>query len=212
MASPVGRKALVKMSGSGLAFTGEAVTVLTTNKKYQITDTTKRVWDQTATITVLAAGVDVDPVADPYVINRLTGTITFTATTARGTVTVTGTYLPMSTVAKAKMFSYALVNETLDDTNFDSGGKTERIPGIMDITGSLGRNYQTSTDTLFHALIVSGGVAVLQIFHTSSSAADILAWVRFDKQDTNVGTHTIIDQDIDFVGVADADGRVVSIA
>lgn len=46
-----GRKAQVKISGTATTFTGETTTT-TDDQIYQIDDTTKRVWDRTATITV----------------------------------------------------------------------------------------------------------------------------------------------------------------
>jgi hypothetical protein len=210
MPSTAGRLGLVKIGGTPTAFTDEAVTALTANKKYQITNTAKQVWSPTATITVKDGGVAVDPVADPYVINRLTGVVTFTSTTAR-TVTISGTYLPMTTILKSKSITYTHGNELLDDTTFDSGGYDESIPGIKSISASLGRNWESTYSAQFKAAILNGTVLVIQIFHDSGAAADLAFWARPTKQAISIATRSIIGEDLTFVGTSDADSRVISL-
>src|SRR4051812_25153572 len=119
MPSTAGKLGLVKLGGTPTAFTNEATTATVANKVYQIANTAKRVWSPTATITVKDGGVAVNAVTDPYTINRLTGKVTFAATTAR-VITISGTYLPMLTIAKAKSITYDRGAELLDDTTFDS--------------------------------------------------------------------------------------------
>ncbi len=211
MSSTAGKLGLVKVGGTPTSFTAEAVTVLTTNKKYQITNTAKRIWSPTATITVLAAATPVDPVADPYAINRLTGVVTFTNTTARGTVTITGTYLPMLTVAKSKAVTYEHGNEVLDDTTFDSNGYDESIPGIRMIAATLGKNWEVTYAAIFKAAILNGTLLVIQIFHNKNTAADLAFWARPTKQTINIATRGIIEENLSFVGSSDADLRVVSL-
>jgi len=211
MPSTAGKIALVKIGGTPTAFTAEAVTVLTTNLKYQITNTAKQIWSPTATITVLAAATPVDPEADPYVINRLTGVITFANVVARGTVTVTGTYMPMTTIAKSKSVTYEKGNELLDDTTFDSNGYEENIPGIHSITASLGRNWETTYSTVFKNAIINGTLLVIQIFHDKNGTADIAFWARPTKMTITLATRSIVGEDLTFVGSSDADLRVISL-
>lgn len=211
MPSTAGKIGLVKVSGTPTSFTDEAVTVLTTNKKYQITNTAKQVWSPTATITVKAAGVSVDPVADPYSINRLTGVVTFDNVSARGTVTISGTYLPMSTVAKSKSIEYTHGNEVLDDTTFDSNGYDESIPGIRTITATLGKNFESTSATVFKNAIINGSLLVIEIHHDKNTAADLLFWARPTKQTQNTATRNIVESELTFVGASDADSRVVSL-
>ena len=211
MSSTAGKIALVKVGGTPTAFTAEAVTVLTTNLKYQITNAAKRIWSPTATITVLAAAVAVDPDVDPYVINRLTGVITFANVVARGTVTVTGTYLPMLTVAKSHSVTYEKGNEVLDDTTFDSNGYEENIPGIHSITASLGRNWESTYSTIFKNAILNGTLLVIEIFHDKNVASDIAFWARPTKMSITMATRSIVGEELTFVGSSDADLRVVSL-
>ncbi len=210
MPSTAGKLGLVKVGGTPTAFTDEAVTVLTANKKYQITNTAKQKWSPTATITVKDGGVAVDAEADPYEINRLTGTVTFTNTAAR-TVTISGMYIPMATIVKSKSVTYSHGNELLDDTTFDSNGKDESIPGIRSIVASLGRNWESTYSAIFWAAIQNGSLMVIEIFHDSGSAADLVFWARPTKQTVQAATREIIGEDLSFVGASDADSRVISL-
>lgn len=212
MGSIAGRFAQVKVSGTPTAFTDEAVTVVTTNKVYRITNTAKRVWSPTATITVSAGGTPVNATLDPYVINRLTGLVTFTNVSARGTVTLTGTYLPMAVLAKVKSYSNSLTTPTLDDTTFDSLGWTERIAGIHEASASLGRNWESVGGPALQALIVAGSLIVVQFFTHRSNAADLLMWSRVTSELQKAATTSIVEDTVELVGFADADERVVSIA
>ncbi len=196
MSSTAGKIGLVKIGGTPTSFTDEASTTTVTNKVYQITNSAKRIWSPTATITVKNGGVAVDPVADPYVINRLTGKVTFTATTAR-VITFSGTYLPMTTIAKSKSITWEKGNEVLDDTTFDSNGSEENIPGIH--------------SAQFWTAIQNGDLLVIQIFHDKNAAADVAFWARPTKQAISIATRAVIGEDLSFVGSADVDLRVVSL-
>lgn len=210
MPSIAGKLGLVKIGGTPTAFTDEATTATVANKVYQITNTAKQIWSPTATITVKNGGVAVDPVADPYTINRLTGKVTFTATTAR-TITISGTYLPMSTIAKSKSVTYEKGNEVLDDTTFDSNGSEENIPGIHTFAASLGRNWETTYSAIFKTAILNGSLLVIQIFHDRNAAMDVAFWARPTKQAISIATRSIVGEDLTFVGSADVDRRVVSL-
>lgn len=211
MSSRVGRNALVKVSGTPTAFTDEATTVVTADKVYQITSSAKRVWDQTATITVKDGGVAVNATTDPYSINRLTGTVTFTNTTAR-TITISGTYLPMSTLAKVKNSSYSLTSVSLDDTTYDSAGWTERLTGLHDAEGTLGRNWEIVGGPAIQAVLTGGTVIVVSFYTLSSSDPDLLMWAHVTDEIQKAVTTGIVEDEVTITGVADADNRVVSIA
>jgi hypothetical protein len=210
--SIAGRKALVKMSGTPTSFTDQAVNVITTNKIYQIASTTRRVWSPTATITVKAGGVAVDAGADPYAINRLTGVVTFTNVSARGTVTISGTYLPMTTIAQTKAVDYSTDRPSLDATTFDSGNWMEVIGGIGGTTVTLSRNWESVYGALLKSALESGSVLVIQIFSDRAAAADDLIWALPTKGARKAVTSGILEEDLEFVGTPDADGRSSSLA
>src|SRR3954452_186344 len=112
MSAIAGRKGLIKVSGVGVAFVGEATTKVTANTVYQITNATKRGWDRAAAITVKKDGVA--QAAALYTLNRLTDTVTFLADIGGApVVTLDGTYLPLSNAAEAKSFSYKLMRDIL---------------------------------------------------------------------------------------------------
>lgn len=208
--STAGRLSLVKMSGTSTTFTDEAVTVVTTNQIYQITNTAKRVWDPTATITVKAAGVAVDPVADPYAINRLTGVITFTNVSARGTVTVSGKYLPLTTIAKCSDFDISVGRPAIDDTTFDSNGWTENVAGLGEVSVTIGKNWELVSGPLLVTALTSGAVLVLALYSNRNNAADRLVWALPTKTARNTKVTDLVRSTLEFVGVLDADGRSIS--
>ena len=99
MASTAGKLALVKVTGTSTAFTAEAAANTGDNQTYRMTNTAKRVWDRTATITVKVAGI---ATGESYTLDRLRGRVTFaTVNAARGAVTLDGSYLPLTTAARA---------------------------------------------------------------------------------------------------------------
>lgn len=202
MAAKAGRLALVKVSGTGVSFTAEAVSTVTTNKVYQITNTAKRVWDRSATITVLDGGVAVDAVADPYTINRLTGVVTFTATTVR-VITLTGTYLPMTTIAEGTDVSFDASADNATDTAFTDADHT-RIQLGKDCSGSIGR--WLSTDTVF-ADFFAGLVPFVVEIALDGSTVDIRCWGIASKDSVGASRKALITEGLQFEGAADADGR-----
>lgn len=210
MPSTAGRLALVKLSGTPTAFTGEATTVLTTDKVYQISDATKQVWDPTATITVKDGGTPVNTGTDPYTINRLTGTVSFTNTAAR-TITIDGTYLPMTTIAKTKEVLYMTGRENLDDTTFDSNGWEESIQGRGVASATLGRNWEYVSGLVLQTAIVNGSLIALEIYD-NRNGTPVLMWARATKQAQTAAVKSIVSEALDFASTTDADGRAVSIA
>lgn len=117
----------VKVTGTSTAFTGAATTSLGSNR-YQITDTTKRILDPAAGITV-RDGVTV-LAATAYSVNYLFGIVTLNAAPA-GAVTVDGSYLPTLAVAEARSCSVNPTRAELDSgifgedySKFELGKKT----------------------------------------------------------------------------------------
>lgn len=84
-------------TGSGTSFTAEA-TSLVSGTTYQISNTSKRRWDPTATFTVYDGGVAIDP--GGYYLIHATGKVQLVAAPS-GAVTVTGKYLSASQLGQA---------------------------------------------------------------------------------------------------------------
>jgi hypothetical protein len=205
--STPGRLSLVKMSGTTTAFTGEATTALVANQVYQITNAVKQVWDQFATITVKNGGTPVDPVADPYTINRLTGSVSFTNVASR-TITVDGHYLPMSTIAKATDFTYNIDRPPIDDTTYDSpSGYRENVAGLGSDAVTVGKNWESVSAPLLETALKSGAVLVLELYSNRNNAPDVLVWALPTKAARSVKVTDLVKSSLEFVGTIDADGR-----
>ena len=106
--------------GTPTAMAAEATTFVS-GKTYRITAATKRIIDRSAALTVFDAAVD--HTADVESVDFLFGTVTFKSTyTVGGAVTVTGTYLPMTTLAK---FTSYTLNQTAEPI------KTSDMPALQ---------------------------------------------------------------------------------
>lgn len=206
MAGISGKLAQVKVSGSGVAFTAEACTKVTANTVYQITDAAKRVWDRSATISVYKDAVL--QAATLYTLNRLTGTITFLADIgAPPVVTVTGTYLPLSVAAEAKSYTYGIRGDALDDTAFGDTYET-KLHGLKSASGRVGRWH--TTDTYFSDALVADAPVVIEFWSVSTGAFDVKMWAMLDSDSMSVALRGVNEEEVSFIGSADADGRVVS--
>lgn len=201
----IGRKALVKVSGTSTAMTAEATTNTGDNKTYQITATAKRVIDPTATITVKVGGITT---AESYTLNRLVGKITFALVDAgRAAVTVDGNYLPMSNAAQAKEYSWTLEAENAEDTEFQDVWKT-RVQALLNFSGSLGKWY---VDGYFIDALRNDDIKMLEIYADNSVNPDVRAWVRLTSAVGSASVDGLVEKSIDFEGVFDNDRRVVAV-
>ncbi len=200
-----GRKALVKVSGTSSAFAAEATTAVTAGTVYQITSTAKRVWDRSATITVLKDAVA--QAATLYTLNRLTGTITFGSTVGASVITVTGSYLPLSTAAEAKQYSYTVSQSPLDDTAFADSWNT-KVLSLKSVSGSLSEWH--TADTYFTDALVAGDPVVLEMYSDSAGSADVKIWAMLNQTQIESALESLVGKSVDFVGAADADGRTIS--
>lgn len=200
-----GKKALIKVTGSSIAMTDEA-TSTTDDQTYQIDDTTKRVWCRTCTITVEEDG---SPTGENYTINRLTGTITFaTVDVGRGTITVTGEYLPLSNAAESYEYSYALEATNLDSTTFGNEFMA-RTQGLIDITGSISEFREVTS--IFLDDLLSGNPIVLEIYSDSSNVPDLKVWALLMTDETSATVDALVEESLDWEGTHDSDSRVVSV-
>lgn len=199
-----GKRAQIKVSGVAVVFTDET-TSTTDDISYQIDDVLKRVWCRTCTIVVEDGGV---PTVEDYVINRLTGTVTFEVVDATRVITVTGEYLPMSVAAECFDYSYTIDASNQDSTEFGDE-YIDRTQGLLDFSGSLSKFYNISN--FFVDELLSGTPFVVEFFSNSSVSADIKAWVLIASDDISASVDGLVEEGIDIEGTNDADGRAVSI-
>jgi hypothetical protein len=209
MAKLTGKKAQVKVSGSALTLTAEPTTDAGAHLVYQITSTAKRVLDPTATITVYEDGVSS---AAAHTVNRLNGTVTFTV--ARGTavvVTVSGSYLPLTTAINCTDWTLNLSAQSADVSDFGSAGWVERLAISKDATGSV-KSWRDTVDRTWETALIAGTPVVISLYTNSANNPDFLVWATLNKQQVQAALKSAQTQSIDFEGAADADNRVVSAA
>jgi hypothetical protein len=137
----------LKMGGTSTAFTQEPMTKLTANTVYQITDSTKRIWDPT-----VALLVEVDPdgggaapfgtaAAGTYTVDYMFGTVTFTADQgASAVVRVSGNFIPTVSVLEAKETSLEDMAELLESTVFGQTWKSRIVGDCRTRPASSGRS------------------------------------------------------------------------
>jgi hypothetical protein len=206
MAATAGRKARIKISGSSTAFTDEAFTDSGDHQTYQITNTAKRVWGRTSTITVKVGG---SVTGESYTLNRLSGKVTFaTVNAGRGAVTVTGNYVPMSLLAEAREFRATFSKTLAEDTSLGDADVTRVILNHTE-TVTIGRWYIDNffTDELANQTLSSGFVVEL-FFDDAGTTPDCLIRTSEGPSSRVSGsTKTLIDEQATMESVTDADGR-----
>lgn len=156
----------VRVAGTAVAFTNEATTLLTANTVYQITDTTKRILDPSAAITVevdadgAGAGAYVVAAADTYTVDYLFGKITFAADQgASALVRVSGSYLPVHSVAESRSVSINSSRTELEKTVLGDTDKSFLL-GLKSAEGELEGLFIGTDD-----LDSGAGSLVLQTLH-----------------------------------------------
>jgi hypothetical protein len=158
-----GYSVILKKSGTATSMTGEATT-LVSGKTYQITSATKRVLSYVNSITVLDNGVD--HTADVISIDYLTGQVTFDPSyTVTGAVTVTGHYMPMAVVAKARSFTLTQSSGENDETGYEdaqaNGGFKVFAQGLKTINLELGGIFRVTNG--WQAVLESRGLVYVEL-------------------------------------------------
>lgn len=127
---------LVKLDGTPVAMTGEAMSQIT-GKYYRVTNAAKRCFDWRQDLTVIDDGVDVDA-ADIEHIDYLHGIVQFAGGyTVNGAVTVTGTYVPFTTLGVVQSADFEMSREMVGKTVF--GNLFARyLGGLADFSVQIG--------------------------------------------------------------------------
>ena len=130
-------KTIIKVGGNSTAFVDESTLALGGNQ-FQVTDSTKRVFDRRASVTVYDNGNEVTPVS----IDFLFGVIELSGAPG-GDVTVDASYIPLGNIGGSMEYSLDIGGDILDDTNFNqagsNGGYRTKGYGLIDVSASVGR-------------------------------------------------------------------------
>lgn len=159
-----GYNCVIKKGGTPTTMTAEACTQVGSTKTYFITNAVKRVISYLDALTVLDGGVD--HTADVLSIDYLTGQVTFkSAYTPGGAITVTGKYIPLVVIAKAKSFTLSQTQTTIDNTGYDdaqsNSGHRVYVPGLRTVSLQLGSIFAASSAWL--TTILSRGICYVEI-------------------------------------------------
>lgn len=192
----------MKVSSAPVAFVTEATTNAGDNLRYQITNAAKRVWDRSATISVYKDAVL--QAASLYTVNRLSGRITFLASQGASVITVSGSYLPMSLAAEAKMVSLSFGAENADRSTFEDNDVV-RMQVQRDCSGRLGR---WEIDTYFRDALAAGDPVVLELFlDGAGTTPKMKIWAILNSAETTGAQRALQEETVQFEGAADVDGR-----
>lgn len=201
MSATAGKLVRLKLSGAAVAFVTEACTDSGDGKTYQITNATKRVWDPAASISVFYNAI-LKP-ASTYTLNRLTGQITFASAPGALAVTVTGSYLPMTTVAEGRSFGFSAKATALEDVVFGDTDITRTQIQRM-ASGSIGMYW---VDDAFDAAFVAGGQLVVEVAVASGSTPLARAWAILTERSHDAAVAGAQDESLTWESTTDADGR-----
>jgi hypothetical protein len=197
----VGYNVDVDLPGTPAAFTTEAMTDLGSNV-WQITDTSKRVWSPTATITASTGTIST--------VDRLFGTITFTGVVVAPTCT--GTYLPMTSIASARGYSRSLRGQNEDSTTLIQGAAStafmSRLPVVKDCSATIDRLQ--NWDEYFQDEFVADTQVVLSFYELYSGTPDCAMWAYISEVTNSGDWDSLVIEQIQFAGAADANGRSFS--
>lgn len=143
-----GYVATLKKPGTPTTAAGEACT-LVSGKTYQISDTTKRIWDRSAGIVVYDGAVD--HTADVDTVDYLFGTVTFKAAyTVGGAVTVDIDYFPMVNLGQFTGFTLTMTADAIRDSDIPTlaanGGFHTHIPGLKTVSLEVPTVFSSSDD------------------------------------------------------------------
>lgn len=204
MAGTAGKNALVKVSGTAVAFSSQATTSAD-GKTYQLSSTSLQgvPWHPTTTLTVNATS---GAAGDTYSVYRLNGTVVFN-TSATRTITISGDYLPMSNAAEAHEYNLSLSADLLDDSAFQDTYRS-RVMGIKDVSGSFTAHY---VDQTYIDVLTSSSEVVVMEFHDSTSGTYFArAWGRLSGWENAATIGELLEETVNFEGAADTNGNLVS--
>lgn len=149
----VGYNAVIKKTGSPIAFTGEAMSN-TTGQTYKIDNAAKNIWDIATPVVVYDVGTDVT--ASVTSINFLFGEVTFDAAyTVTGPITVDGASLPNSQLCSITDFSLTQQANMNDTTDFctaqSNNGHKTYTPGLKTVSFSP-NGFHAASNTFFTSI------------------------------------------------------------
>lgn len=142
----------LRKSGTSTVMTDEATTQIGATKSYRITAASKRIIDPYIAVVVEDNNVAVSA-SNIDNIDYMAGIVTFDAGyTVTGPVTITGNYLPTSTIAGSRGFSLTMTSEAKDVTDIPTakanGGFRTYEPGLNTASIEISGIQKTANDNI----------------------------------------------------------------
>jgi hypothetical protein len=165
MATP-GKRAQIKIMSAAtpIGFINEAMTGDVTKTIYTINDQTKKYWSKSAPVLIEESsdGINWLPTTGQYVIEYAGGKITFTVPRAPGTlIRADGEYVTTTNWAEVTDYSMAIGNQLIDVTTFDSNGFRNRLPNLVEATGTVTGFYAETN--LYNDRVLAGESVVIEL-------------------------------------------------
>jgi hypothetical protein len=201
MAATLGKSVRIKVSGVAVPFVALPMTNSGDSKTYTITDATKRVLDPTVAVLVYYNAVLQSSAL--YTINRLSGQVTFLVAQGASAVTVTGSYLPMTTVAEATSFSLACKATLVDDTAFGDTDVT-RQQAQKTCSGAIGKWWK---DNAFSDALDAGLPIVIERSIANGATPAWRAWALLTERSHDAAMAGLQEEPLSWEGSPDADNR-----
>jgi len=183
----------IKRGGTPTAFTGEAFSN-TVGDSFQIDDTSKQIFDRSASFTFFDNGVEIDS-AQILSIDYLTGTVTFSSPIV-GPVTGDGTFIPVSTqdciTTGSIDMSVELEEDTCIETN-TNGFKT-RVGKLKDVSISLTQFNDLNKE--YFDILNAGEVVLVDIAIGSSDIQTIRGWFLVESSNDSSSVTDLETQEV----------------
>lgn len=214
MSALKGRRAQVLVAGDPVAFAEEPTTADGARKVYQVTDPLKRLWAASGEVTVERSpdGEEWDVVSPAeYTLDRLFGRVIFHDAQPAGTlIRVSGEYQPLSVAAAARSFSYSLTATLQERTAFDDPDDFQRRrQTLLDVSGTIGRWYEL--DPYFEDALASGEPVVIEFWSDRAAAVpDLRVRALIGQDQISAEAAGLVEQEVEWEGTTDIDGRAVS--
>lgn len=149
MAGTAGWNTRVLRSGTPTVMTNEVMSSISgPNLVFRVIDSTKRVWDRTASVVFKN---NASAVQTPLWFNPLFGIVAFSSAKTTG-IRVTTSYLPMATLATARRYTLNTSLSLQDSTTYSAAQTTDgymhREGTLLDASVSIGRLANSSNQFL----------------------------------------------------------------
>lgn len=206
-----GKDALVKLAGAASSF-DSAATTSADDRVYQLASTTYQGMPFAPNASIVVKTSSGGTYASTtYTLNRLNGSVIFATSAARGAATVTGSYIPMNTAARAREYNVSISGSNADTSVFGSEW-TAREQTQLDITGSVGAFFSSQHSTQVGEALTSTArmPTAIEVYHVSTAAFAMRFWALLAGDSLDASPDAMIESGIEFEGTADADDRVVT--